>query len=63
MWYINRGQITQVVIAKDYVLEILRQLKDISSVEKSVPEKYPMLRLLQMVVWYWEYFAEELKKK
>lgn len=52
----------QVVPAKNYLLEILHKLKDTSFMSRAVPEKYPMLRVLQMVTHYWEYFVEELKK-
>jgi len=52
----------QVVPAKDYLLEILRKLKNTSFMSRVVPEKYPILRVLQMVTHYWKYFVEELKK-
>jgi hypothetical protein len=52
----------QVVPAKDYLLEILRKLKNTSFMSRAVPEKYPILRVLQMVTHYWEYFDEEIKK-
>ena len=52
----------QVVPAKDYLLEILCKLKNTSFMSRVVPEKYPILRVLQMVTYYWEYFVEELKK-
>lgn len=51
----------QVIPAKDYLLEILRKLKNASFMSRVVPEKYPILRVLQMVTYYWEYFVEELK--
>lgn len=51
----------QVVPAKDYLLEILRKLKTTSFMSRVVPEKYPILRILQMVTHYWKYFVEELK--
>lgn len=38
-----------VVIAKDYILRILRELKGISPSSNAVPEKYPILRVLQMI--------------
>ncbi len=53
----------QVVPAKDYLLEILRKLKNTSFMSRVVPEKYPILRVLQMVTHKWEYFVEELKKQ
>jgi len=52
----------QVVPAKDYLLEILRKLKNTSFSSQVVPEKYPMLRVLQMVTHHLKYFVEELKK-
>jgi len=53
----------QVVLAKNYILDILRELKKPSSLSRTVPEKYPILRVLQMVAYYWGYFDKELKKK
>ncbi len=51
----------QVVPAKDYLLEILRKLKNTSFMSQAVPEKYPIIRVLQMVTHYRD-FVEELKK-
>ena len=51
----------QVVLAKNYILDILRELKK-PSLSRAVPEKYPILRVLQMVAYYWGYFDKELKK-
>ncbi len=53
----------QVVPAKDYLREILLKLKNTPTTSQTVPEKYPILRVLQMVTNYWEYFVEELKSK
>lgn len=52
----------QVVPAQDYLLKILHSLKSTSFMSRVVPEKYPILRVLQMVTHCWEYFVEELKK-
>ena len=52
----------QVVPVKDYLLEILRELKNTSFTSQVVPEKYPILRVLHTVTHDWEYFVEELKK-
>lgn len=52
----------QVVPVKDYILKILRKLKNTSFTSRAIPEKYPIIRILQMVTHYWEYFGEELKK-
>jgi hypothetical protein len=51
----------QVVLAKNYILNILRELKKPSSLLRIVPEKYPILRVLQMVAYYWGYFDKGLK--
>ncbi len=50
----------QVVPAQDYLLEILRELKNTSFMSRVVPEKYPILRVMQMVAYYWKYFNKEL---
>jgi hypothetical protein len=39
----------QVVLAEDFLVEILHELKGVSSLERAVPEKYPILRVLQMI--------------
>lgn len=51
----------QVIPAKDYLLKILRELKNTSFMSRVVPEKYPILRVLQMVTHYWKYFVEKLE--
>jgi hypothetical protein len=33
----------------DFILEILRELKGVPSASQAVPEKYPILRVLQMI--------------
>jgi hypothetical protein len=48
----------QIVPAKYYLLEILRELKNTSFRSRVVPEKYPMLRVLQMVTYYWKNFVK-----
>lgn len=60
----------KVVPAKDYLLEILREFKKQAflwrtvpgSLWRTVPEKYPILRVLQMVAYDWGDFDEELNK-
>ena len=52
----------QVVPVKDYLLEILRVLNKKSFTSQAVPEKYPILRVLQMVTHHWKYFDEKIKK-
>ena len=49
----------QVVLAKNYVLTILHKLK--KSPSRIVPEKYPILRVLQTVTENWGYFDKGLK--
>ena len=39
----------QVVFAEDFLVEILRELKTVSFLKRAVPEKYPILRVLQMI--------------
>jgi len=51
----------QVVLAKNYILDILRELKK-PSLSRAIPEKYPILRALQTVAYNWGYFDKELKK-
>jgi hypothetical protein len=52
----------QVVPVKDYLLDILRVLNKTSFTHQVVPEKYPIIRVLQMVTHHWKYFDEEIKK-
>jgi len=53
----------QVVLAVDLIVKILRELKGTSFLSKAVPEKYPILRVLQMITGYREKVAEELNQK
>jgi len=53
----------QVVLAEDYILEILRELKGTSFLSRAVPEKYPILRVLQMITEHRVKVVEELGKK
>lgn len=52
----------QVVPVKDYLIGILRELKNTPIMSRAVPEKYPILRVMQMIANYWTYFDKELKK-
>jgi len=53
----------QVVLAEDYILEILRELKGTSFLSRAVPEKYPILRVLQMITEHRGKVVGELEKK
>ena len=52
----------QVQLAEDFILEILRELKGTSFLSRAVPEKYPILRVLQMITEHKDKVVEELKK-
>jgi hypothetical protein len=52
----------QVQMAEDFILQILRELKPIPLLSHAVPEKYPILRVLQMITEYKDKVVEELKK-
>jgi len=52
----------QVQLAEDFILEILRDLKGTSFLSRAVPEKYPILRVLQMVTEHRGKVVDELKK-
>jgi len=53
----------KVVLAEDLILEILHELKKTSFLSQAVPEKYPILRVLQMITWRRAKVAAELTKK
>jgi hypothetical protein len=53
----------QVVLAEDFILQILRELKNTSFLSRAVPEKYPILRVLQMITEHRLKVVEELKEK
>ncbi len=52
----------QVQMAEDFILQILRGLKNIPLLSRAVPEKYPILRVLQMITEHKDKVVEELKK-
>lgn len=52
----------QVQLAADFILEILRELKGTSFLSRAVPEKYPILRVIQMITEHKGKVVEELKK-
>ena len=52
----------KVQLAEDFIIEILRQLKSVSFLSRAVPEKYPILRVLQMITEHKTKVLEELKK-
>jgi hypothetical protein len=53
----------QVVLVEDFILDILRDLKGTSFLTRAVPEKYPILRVLQMITEHRFKVVEELGKK
>lgn len=53
----------QVQLAEDFILEILRELKGTSFLSRAVPEKYPILRVLQMITERRGKVIGELNKK
>lgn len=53
----------KVQLIEDFILEILKELKGTSFLSHAVPEKYPILRILQMITEHREKVIEELKKK
>jgi hypothetical protein len=53
----------RVQVAEDFILEILKELKGTSFLSRAVPEKYPVLRVLQMITKHRGKVVEELKKK
>jgi hypothetical protein len=53
----------QVVPAVDLVMRILCELKEVSFLKRAVPEKYPILRVLQLVAGHKNKLATELNQK
>lgn len=53
----------QVILAEDFILEILRELKGTSFLSRAVPEKYPILRVLQMITEHREKVIKELNRQ
>jgi len=53
----------KVQLAEDFILEILKELKGTSFLSHAVHEKYPVLRVLQMITQHRDKVVEELKKK
>lgn len=53
----------QVVLAEDFILEIIRVLKQIPFLSRAVPEKYPILRVLQMITEHRVKVVKELSQK
>jgi len=53
----------RVQLVEDLILEILRELKGISFQSHAVPEKYPILRVLQMITRHRKKVVEELGKR
>ena len=50
----------EVVLVEDYIIDILRELKVTSFLTRAVPEKYPILRVLQMITQHRRKVVEEL---
>jgi hypothetical protein len=53
----------KVVLAEDFIMEILRGLKETSFLSRAVPEKYPILRVLQMITEHRVKVVKELQEK
>jgi hypothetical protein len=53
----------KVVLAEDFIIEILRELKGTSLLSRAVPEKYPILRVLQMITQHRDKIIKELNQK
>ncbi|HIJ66823.1 MAG TPA: hypothetical protein HPP87_01600 [Planctomycetes bacterium] len=53
----------EVVIAEDFILEILHKFKGTSFLSRAVPEKYPILRVLQMISHHHKKVVRELKEE
>jgi hypothetical protein len=53
----------QVVLAEDFILDILHELKGTSFLSRAVPEKYPILRVLQMISEHRKKVVRELKEE
>jgi len=52
----------QVQLAEDFIVEVLCELKNTSFLSHAVPEKYPILRVLQMITQHKGKVVEELNK-
>ena len=52
----------QIQMAEDLIMEILRTLKATSFLKRAVPEKYPILRVLQMITEHKGKVINELKE-
>ncbi|MFH1070054.1 MAG: hypothetical protein V1794_10595 [Candidatus Glassbacteria bacterium] len=57
---IGGGKVIPVV---DFIIEIIRELKKTPFLKRVVPEKYPILRVLQMITAYREKVVKELSEK
>lgn len=53
----------EIQLVEDFILEILKELKSTSMLSRSVPEKYPVLRVLQMITQHRKKVVEELKER
>lgn len=53
----------KVVLAEDFILEIVRELKGTSFFSRAVPEKYPIIRVLQIITQHRKKVAEELRRE
>ena len=50
-------------MAEDFILMILNVLKETSFLKRAVPEKFPILRTLQMITEHREKVVRELKEE
>lgn len=53
----------KVVLAEDFILDILHGLKGTSFLSRAVPEKYPILRVIQMITEHRMKVVQELNQK
>jgi hypothetical protein len=53
----------KVVLAEDFIVDILRDLKGTSFLSRAAPEKYPILRVLQMITEHRTKVIKELQEK
>lgn len=52
----------RVVLAENFIIEILRELKGTSILSRAVPEKHPILRVLQMITQHRGKVVKELNQ-
>jgi len=50
----------EVRMASDLIVEVLRRMRGVHLLSHAVPEKYPILRTLQIIATYWRKLADEV---